>query len=148
MDPTLLRLDAGRVFRLNGGGLCLYVEGDVTFCEAIARQEGWLQRTSRCRRNHNPGNIRYGRFAASHGATGSDGAFAIFPDDQTGFEAMSALLEAAYTGLTVAQAIAKWAPPTENNTAQYIADVAEWTGLSSDTELTSELLAAPKLETA
>lgn len=120
----------------------------MTFCEAIARQEGWLQSTSRCRRNHNPGNIRYGRFAQSHGATGSDGAFAIFPDDQTGFSAMSALLEAAYTGLTVSQAIAKWAPPTENNTAQYVTDVSEWTGLPSDTELTADLLAPPQLEAA
>lgn len=115
----------------------------MTLLEAIARQEGWLQPTSRCRRNHNPGNIRYGQFACSHGATGTDGVFAIFPDDATGFAAMSSLLGAAYRGLTLAQAIAKWAPPTENNTQQYVADVSDWTGIAPDTELTVDMLRPP-----
>ena len=103
---------------------------------------------SRCRRNHNPGNIRYGEFAQHHGAVGTDGVFAIFPTDDAGFRAMSVLLSAAYRGLTVAQAIAKWAPPTENNTAQYINDVVEWTNLKPDTELTVDLLRPPAMETA
>src|SRR6185312_14519355 len=118
----------------------------MTFCEAIARQEGWLVADSRCRRNHNPGNIRYGEFAQSHGAVGTDGVFAIFPDDVAGFRAMSVLLNAAYRGLTVAQSIAKWAPPTENNTAQYVDDIVEWTGMKPDTELTVDLLAPPTPE--
>jgi len=120
----------------------------MTFLEAIARQEGWLVADSRCRRNRNPGNIRYGEFSMHHGAVGTDGVFAIFPTDEAGFRAMSVLLGAAYRGLTVAQAIAKWAPPTENNTRQYIEDVTEWTGLKPDTELTMDLLAPPLPEAA
>jgi hypothetical protein len=115
----------------------------ITFCEAISREEGWYVPTSRCRRNLNPGNIRYGYFALRHGATGTDGSFAIFPTAAAGFAAMSELLEGFYLGDTITQAITKWAPPTENNTPQYITNVCEWTGLAPDTILTSALLAPP-----
>ena len=102
--------------------------------EAMARMEGWLVANSRCRRNHNPGNIEAGRFANAHGAVGEDDRFAVFPDAETGFEAMQALLQApAYEGLTVAEALAKWAPSTENDTASYTELVCRWTGcLPSD----------------
>lgn len=105
--------------------------------------EGWLTPTSRCRRNHNPGNIRYGLFAHSHGAVGTDGAFAIFKDDASGFDAMSQLLEAAYQGDTISKAIYRYAPPNENNTTQYIANVCLWTGLKPDTILSNSLLSPP-----
>ena len=36
---------------------------------------------------------------------------------------------------TVADIITRWAPPTENNTAAYIEDVAQRTGYSADEEL-------------
>jgi hypothetical protein len=101
----------------------------MSFLEAIARAEGWLDLKSRPRRNNNPGDIEYGRFAIAHGATGSDGRFAIFPTPEAGFAAMRVLLEApAYRGLTVAQVIAKWAPSNENDTARYIANVCTWAG--------------------
>jgi hypothetical protein len=100
---------------------------------AMARMEGWLDPTSRCRRNFNPGDIEAGRFAVAHGATGSDGRFAIFPDDETGFRAMAALLEGpVYRGLTVAQAIAKYAPSNENDTARYIELVCLWANVKPD----------------
>lgn len=118
----------------------------LTLCEAIARQEGWLISTSRARRNHNPGNIRAGYFASNHGAVGSDGSFAIFKNDQDGFNAMSELLEGFYHGDTVAQALARYAPPSENNTPRYITDVCEWTGLTPSTLLTSYILAPPNLD--
>ncbi len=45
-------------------------------------------------RNNNPGNVRYGPFAKAHGATGQDDkGFAIFPDIDTGSNAMGALLK-------------------------------------------------------
>lgn len=101
----------------------------TTFLEAVAREEGWLDLRSRPRRNNNPGDIEYGRFAEGHGATGSDGRFAIFPTAEAGFGAMRVLFEApSYRGLTVAQAIAKWAPSNENDTARYVANVCTWAG--------------------
>jgi len=115
----------------------------VTFCEAIAREEGWLVLTSRARRNHNPGNMEYGEFARTHGAIASDGRFAIFPDDKAGFAAMSALLTKHYLGGTLEACVAKWAPPTENDTEKYIANVLAWTGHDPKTIMTAELLAPP-----
>jgi hypothetical protein len=113
----------------------------ITFPQAIARQEGWLNPNSRCRRNHNPGNVEYGPFAKAHGAIAADGAYAIFPDDATGWKAMHTLLMLGYLTLTIAQAITKWAPPETNDTAAYIANVCEWTGLSPDTVLTLPIIA-------
>jgi hypothetical protein len=123
-------------------------EQRVTFCEAIAREEGWDAAgpsKNRCQRNDNPGDICYGRFAIAHGATGTDGRFAIFPDAQTGFNAMSALLEASYLGMTLTQAIYRYAPPIENDTERYIRNVCAWTRLTAGDVLTKEILAPPIL---
>ena len=102
-----------------------------TLAQAIATMEGfYASQNTRAKRNNNPGNIEYGSFAKRYGATGSDGRFAIFPDAEHGFNALNALLSSpAYRGLTVAQAIAKYAPANENDTQNYIAMVCEWTGL-------------------
>ena len=70
-----------------------YKPGAVS--SAIAQREGFNARgpkPNRGQRNHNPGNIEYGQFAKDHGATGSDGRFAIFPDAATGYKALDALL--------------------------------------------------------
>jgi hypothetical protein len=112
----------------------------LTFVEAIAREEGFFNTASRPHRNNNPGDLEYGRFTRAHGATGTDGRFAIFKDAEAGFKAMSALLRGAYVGLTVAEALNKWAPPIENQTNSYIKNVCFWTGLSADTVLTAEML--------
>lgn len=101
-----------------------------SFMEAMAREEGWLVPTSRPRRNNNPGDIEYGKFALAHGASGTDGRFAIFPDETTGFAAMKALLLSGYATLSVSQAIEKWAPSSENDTQTYIYRVCEWSGCS------------------
>lgn len=59
---------------------------------------------SRGDRNNNPGNIEDGPFARRHGATGSDGRFAIFPDAKAGSDAQIALIQSgAYRGLTLDQ---------------------------------------------
>lgn len=82
-------------------------------------------------RNNNPGNIVYGDFAKRHGAIGSDGRFAIFPDAETGSRAMDALLESyGRRGFdTVAEIINRWAPPSENNTSAYAKTVASRLGV-------------------
>lgn len=104
----------------------------MTLMDAIARMEGFLVPGSRAARNHNPGNIVYGPFAIENGATGSDGRFAIFPDDATGFTALKNLLVRFYSGLTLTQAINKYAPSNENDTGNYISNVSQWTGLGPD----------------
>ncbi len=42
---------------------------------------------------------------------------------------MAALFALHYHGLTVAEAIAKWAPPGENDTASYVQRVCWWAHL-------------------
>lgn len=101
----------------------------MTFLEAIARMEGFYSKGTRPNRNHNPGDIQYGKFAAAHGALASDGRFAIFPDDETGFAAMKALLSGpSYEGMTVEEALNKWAPPVENDVSAYLENVCKWVG--------------------
>jgi hypothetical protein len=120
----------------------------MTLVEAIARMEGWLDPISRCRRNNNPGNIEAGKFAAAHGATGSDGRFAIFPSAAAGFAALVALLQMrSYSKLTVAQTIARYAPSNENDTRRYIALVCQWTGAQADDPI-APLLTGPDALTA
>ena len=72
-------------------------------------------------RNNNPGNIEYGPFAQKMGAVGSDGRFAIFPNEEMGRKAADALLKgSAYANLNIKDAINKWAPPSENDTNAYV----------------------------
>jgi len=83
-------------------------------------------------RNNNPGNMEYGPFAKAHGATGSDGRFAIFPDAATGTSAQQALLKSRMNaGMnTLSSVITSWAPPSDHNdTAGYIAEVAKAVGI-------------------
>jgi len=72
-------------------------------------------------KNNNPGNIRYGDYARSMGATGqTPNGIAIFPNRETGDKAHDSLLSgSAYKNMTLGQIIGKWAPNNENNPAEY-----------------------------
>lgn len=91
----------------------------------------------RAMRNNNPGNIEYGGYARSQGAIGTDGRFAVFPDRVTGTKAQAGLIfdSKGYRNLTLREAIAKYAPSFENNTARYAATVAAVSGVSLDTKM-------------
>jgi hypothetical protein len=89
----------------------------------VQRPDGTTQRLqgSRNWRNNNPGNIEAGAYARSMGAIGSDGRFAIFPTYDMGRTAKEKLIFEGgnYKALTLSQAINRYAPPSENNTAWY-----------------------------
>ncbi|HEX6746133.1 MAG TPA: RHS repeat-associated core domain-containing protein [Longimicrobium sp.] len=93
---------------------------------------------TRAWRNNNPGNLRSGSFARSQGAigethNGGNGDFAVFPDFETGERAqMTRITTGVYAGLSLDAMIAKYAPPSENNTPAYQAHVRNATGLSGD----------------
>ena len=108
----------------------------ISFMEAVARQEGFLIKGSRPERNNNPGDIEYGKFSKAHGAIAGDPRFAIFLTPEEGYAAMRTLLKSAYVGLTVQQALNKWAPPVENNVSSYTVHVCQWTGLAPHDVLT------------
>jgi hypothetical protein len=88
-------------------------------------------------RNNNPGNIEYGAFSIKNGAIGSDGRFAIFPTYEAGRKAKENLLFTAsgYKGMNIAQAINRYAPPSENNTNSYISSVTSAIGVPANTLL-------------
>jgi len=91
---------------------------------------------TRAFRNNNPGNIVDGDFARNNGAISTDGRFAVFPDADTGFRALNSLLRTPrYQNSSVDQAIARYAPPNENDTAAYQAGVRRAVGVSGDTQL-------------
>jgi hypothetical protein len=88
-------------------------------------------------RNNNPGNIEYGDFAKKYGALGSDGRFAIFPSYDAGRKAKEALLfeGRGYAGMNIQQAIYRYAPPSENNSQNYVDSVAAAVGVPASTPL-------------
>lgn len=118
---------------------------------AIAHFEGFYKQGSRSQRNNNPGNIQYGKLAATFNATletlpgdvigGSPNErarFAHFPDSDSGFACLRELLVSEYAGMTLLSAIAKYAPSTENDVNAYAQFVCEKTGLSLESILTTE----------
>lgn len=127
----------------------------MTFMQAIARMEGFGLRSMDGHENipmrhNNPGDICAGQWANAHGAvpgapdpccTGHrPSRYAYFPTVDDGWKALRALLTVHYAGMTVADALAKYAPATENNTAVYVRNVCVWTGLSATDVLTPELI--------
>lgn len=77
---------------------------------------------TRAWRNHNPGNIRAGEFAKANGAIGQDAdGFAIFGSAEAGAAAKQKLIFEGknYKDLSLSAAIARYAPPNENDTGKY-----------------------------
>lgn len=100
-------------------------------------------------RNNNPGNIEYGPYAKKHGATGSDGRFAIFPDMKTGEDAMANLLMGYMKegNNTISKIVGKWSPSSDptnpkGSTQNYINQVAKKTGIDPNKPLSSGELGA------
>jgi hypothetical protein len=59
--------------------------------------------------NNNPGNLKYGPFAISHGAIGQDDkGFAYFPTPEIGSAALDALLENNYSGMSAYEIAEKY----------------------------------------
>lgn len=90
-------------------------------------------------RNNNPGNLNYGDFAKKHKAIGTDGRFAVFPTYEDGRKAKESLLfeGSGYKNLDISRAIARYAPPSENNTTNYVNTVAKAAGVPASTPLSS-----------
>ncbi len=89
--------------------------------------------------NCNPGNIRRSGVRYKGEVRPSrDPAFKQFATMAWGYRAIFVLLNTYRVrhGLrTIAQMIARWAPPTENRTQTYIRAVANYTGIAADEPL-------------
>jgi hypothetical protein len=88
-------------------------------------------------RNNNPGNIEFGSFAQSFGATGGDPRFAVFPSLDQGVGAMQGLLQSyGRRGFnTIDSIVGRWAPAGENNVGAYANFVSGQTGFGRDQTL-------------
>lgn len=90
-------------------------------------------------RYNNPGKILHGNFSRAHGAIGSDGKYAIFPNYELGRAANETLLfdsDYGFKSLTVEAAITKYAPSSDGyKTATYVKNVASAVGISASTKL-------------
>lgn len=97
------------------------VSGKVTSERAQQAPKTAAGAPTRGVRNNNPGNIEYGPFARRHGAVGTDGRFAVFPDMQTGTQALAALMASYKRGGydTIDEIVERYAPSHENNTSAY-----------------------------
>lgn len=118
----------------------------AALASAIQTQEGFYP-GSLAYQNNNPGNLVYvGQPGASPGA----GGFAKFATYAQGYQALQnqiTLDTSRGTDVngnpvtTVSQLITSWAPPSQNDTAAYIASVSAQTGYDPDAPLSS--LGAP-----
>ena len=92
---------------------------------------------SRTWRNMNPGAIRHGEFSKQYGACGSAGGFAVFPTEEYGMNALRALLKSdKYANLTIAAAVRKYAPSSDNNNPRsYQQKLSRMTGLNLNKKL-------------
>lgn len=107
----------------------------------VEYEDGTVERRTgvRASRNNNPGNIEFGDYARRHGAVGTDGRFAVFATPTSGLAAKENLIfnSPSYAGLTIEQAIGRYAPHLENNTAAYAAAVARAAGVPVDTPMSN-----------
>lgn len=88
---------------------------------------------TRAWRNNNPGNLRYYDFAKSNGTIGEAGKFAVFPDEETGMQALYKLLQTdSYKNLTIENALKRYDPSTWQT---YTRKMTRLTGLSANTKL-------------
>ncbi|MEJ6477023.1 virion protein [Pseudoalteromonas piscicida] len=94
------------------------------------------QQTARGIRNNNPLNIEAGENWV--GLVGTDGRFAIFETAEYGIRAAARILRTyanKYGIVNIDGIINRWAPPTENDTANYIEFVSKRAGVDSQQPL-------------
>jgi hypothetical protein len=89
-------------------------------------------------RLNNPGNVdRTSIVWQGMSATQDDPRFITFVAPQWGFRCMARILKGDYRegAVTVHELINRWAPPIENDTGAYVADVAHRLGVGMDDTL-------------
>lgn len=97
-----------------------------------------LGKQSRGYRNKNPGNIRQGINWHGLAPVQKDPVFATFSNHEFGIRALVKNLltyQSKHNLNTIAGIIERWAPPNENDTNNYIRNVAKWTAILPNEEL-------------
>lgn len=116
----------------------------MRLAEQMAIMEGWNIPTSLCRRNHNPLNLRYSKYAIR-----IENNFAFFLTDEIGWGAglwdlCMKCRGKTRTGLkpnsTIKDLIYVWAPPSENVSDNYVNFVCEKLGIEKTYKLKNFIL--------
>jgi hypothetical protein len=97
---------------------------------AIGAEEGFGVPGTIPTTHHNPGDLRHSPHSFHAGDPNAIGQIDSDEDGWADMERQLELFEAR--GYTLRQAIFEWAPPTENNTAQYLGFVVKRLGLTPD----------------
>jgi hypothetical protein len=129
MEPTYVSAFKGL------GNNAMYVASNGNIYEHSGGSIAW--------RNNNPGNLRAYKESFERGAIGTGGGakekipgFAIFPDVNTGWNAMVDLLsQPMYQKLTIDEAIRKYAPEIENDSEAYLKSLENQTGFPRTTPM-------------
>lgn len=86
-------------------------------------------------RNNNPGNLHPGEVSKRNNQIGVAGKFAVFPDYETGHEALLDCLKTTYADSSIEKLVNGYAPEGENNVAAYIKFLRKRTGIQDDTKI-------------
>ena len=88
--------------------------------------------TTRGLRNFNPGNIEHKDDWVGLANEQTDARFCSFSEAKYGIRAMCKIFFSyeRRNVVTIEQIVSSWAPPHENDTAQYIKNVCKWTDLN------------------
>jgi hypothetical protein len=108
--------------------------------QLIATMEGFYVPGSLPQRNQNPGDLRHSPHSEHPGNPDSVGVIDSVADGWADLQRQLELY--ASRGMTVQQAIYEFAPPTENDTENYLAFVCKGLGCTPGT-LMSDVLAIP-----
>jgi hypothetical protein len=97
-------------------------------------------KTPRGIRNNNPLNIRHSADVFQGEIKGNDKSFKTFVSMPYGYRAGFTILHTylvKYDCKTIEKIVARFAPPTENNTQVYISAVVKYSGVAPDEALTA-----------
>jgi hypothetical protein len=147
----------GKLFKFGVAGAALTYSGDLNSGEEaeLARRRSMAPtidtgprpssepaphastKKTRAERNFNPGNLNYAGQAGASLEAGSNARFAKFKSEEEGIAALVRQLRLyQQRGIdTIGEIVKKYAPPSENDTQAYVANMARWTGLSADEKL-------------
>jgi hypothetical protein len=93
--------------------------------------------TPRGLKNNNPLNIRHNADVFQGETKGNDTSFKTFSTMSHGYRAGFVTLHTYLSRgwNTIEKIVSRWAPPNENDTQEYIANVEKWSGVPRDKQL-------------
>jgi len=106
--------------------------------QLIASEEGFFKSGSLPQRRNNPGDLRHSPHSSHEGEAPND--IGVIPTAAQGWEDLESQLQLdANRGWTLQQLVYTYAPPSENNSAQYLQYLCDGLGCTADTLVSAAL---------